>query len=153
MVWAFGFFVLLDTKSTTGILLAIAVGLLCHAAMYGPQAAELFDTGVRYSGASVGYQLASVSPAASRHRGRRTVAGDNPGGGTLVPGRRGVAVAVNEHEREPDNGGSAPEAAPGGDPVCWLSRVCPECGLFIDGELPKVCGRCGACVPADDAVT
>ena len=34
-----------------------------HAAMYGPQAAffsELFGTRVRYSGASIGYQLASV---------------------------------------------------------------------------------------------
>ena len=20
----------------------------------------------------------------------------------------------------------------GGDPVCWLDRVCPECGLFLD---------------------
>jgi len=20
----------------------------------------------------------------------------------------------------------------GGDPVCWLSRVCPECGQFIE---------------------
>ena len=34
-----------------------------HAAMYGPQASffsELFGTRVRYSGASLGYQLASV---------------------------------------------------------------------------------------------
>jgi len=42
------------------IVLALAVG---HAAMYGPQASffsELFGTRVRYSGASLGYQLASV---------------------------------------------------------------------------------------------
>ena len=41
------------------MILAIAVG---HAAMYGPQAAffsELFGTRVRYSGVSLGYQLAS----------------------------------------------------------------------------------------------
>jgi len=41
-------------------LLSLAVG---HAAMYGPQAAffsELFGTRVRYSGASLGYQLASI---------------------------------------------------------------------------------------------
>jgi hypothetical protein len=40
------------------------VGLLLHGAMYGPQAAflsELFGTDVRYSGVSVGYQLASVA--------------------------------------------------------------------------------------------
>ncbi|MEU4807153.1 hypothetical protein [Actinosynnema sp. NPDC023587] len=32
----------------------------------------------------------------------------------------------------------------GGDPVCWLSRVCPECGHLADGEQPAVCPRCGA---------
>jgi hypothetical protein len=38
-------------------------GLVFHAAMYGPQAAfitELFGTEVRYSGASLGYQLAGA---------------------------------------------------------------------------------------------
>ncbi len=43
--------------------LAIAGGLVFHAAMYGPQAAlfsELFGTNVRYTGASLGYQLASI---------------------------------------------------------------------------------------------
>jgi MFS family permease len=61
--WAFVFFVLLDTKSWALFAVAAAVGLFFHAAMYGPQAAffsELFGTGVRYSGASMGYQLASV---------------------------------------------------------------------------------------------
>ncbi len=45
---------------TLAIVGALAVG---HAAMYGPQASffsELFGTRVRYSGASLGYQLASV---------------------------------------------------------------------------------------------
>ena len=44
-------------------MLAIVVGLLFHGAMYGPQAAflsELFGTKVRYSGVSIGYQLASI---------------------------------------------------------------------------------------------
>ncbi|MFT7841208.1 hypothetical protein Q5530_34170 [Saccharothrix sp. BKS2] len=36
------------------------------------------------------------------------------------------------------------ERVEGGDPVCWLSRVCPECGLLADGEPPEVCPRCGA---------
>jgi MHS family shikimate/dehydroshikimate transporter-like MFS transporter len=38
------------------------VGMVGHAAMYGPQAAflaELFGTRVRYTGASLGYQLAA----------------------------------------------------------------------------------------------
>ncbi|MEH0829604.1 MULTISPECIES: MFS transporter [unclassified Micromonospora] len=63
LVWAFVFFVLVDTKSPVAITVAITIGLILHGAMYGPQAAffsELFGTGVRYSGASIGYQLASV---------------------------------------------------------------------------------------------
>ncbi|MEV4730037.1 MFS transporter [Saccharopolyspora sp. NPDC049426] len=61
--WAFAFFGLLDTASPVVITLATTVGLVLHGAMYGPQAAffsELFGTQVRYSGASIGYQLASV---------------------------------------------------------------------------------------------
>ena len=58
------FFLLVDTGNTAllwlGIVLGVCVG---HAAMYGPQAsffAELFGAKVRYTGASLGYQLASV---------------------------------------------------------------------------------------------
>ena len=61
-LFAFPFFWLVDTGATWAIWLAILVGLVGHAAMYGPQAAffsELFGTSVRYSGASLGYQLAS----------------------------------------------------------------------------------------------
>lgn len=39
------------------------VALITHAAMYGPQAAfiaELFSTRLRYSGASMGYQVAGI---------------------------------------------------------------------------------------------
>jgi MFS family permease len=59
----FAFFPLLDTRLTLLIVLAAVGGLLCHAAMYGPQAAfisELFSTRARYSGASLGYQIAGV---------------------------------------------------------------------------------------------
>ncbi|MET0234317.1 MAG: MFS transporter [Kibdelosporangium sp.] len=66
-VWAFLFFGMLDTRSFWVITLAVSLGLLLHGAMYGPQAAffaELFDTRVRYSGASVGYQLASLGAGA-----------------------------------------------------------------------------------------
>jgi len=62
-VWDFVFFGLLDTQSFALVVLAVTVGLLFHGAMYGPQAAflsELFGTKARYSGVSVGYQLASV---------------------------------------------------------------------------------------------
>ena len=63
VVWIWAFFALLDTGSTGWIVLAAVGGLVAHAAMYGPQAAfvtELFPTGVRYSGASLGYQVAGV---------------------------------------------------------------------------------------------
>ena len=61
-LFSFPFFTLVETKSTALIVLAIVLGLIGRAAMYGPQAAffsELFGTKVRYSGASIGYQLAS----------------------------------------------------------------------------------------------
>ncbi|GDY23000.1 MFS transporter [Verrucomicrobiota bacterium] len=61
-LFAFPFFWLVDQKSTVAVWAAIVVGLVGHSAMYGPQAAffsELFGTNVRYSGASLGYQLAS----------------------------------------------------------------------------------------------
>jgi MFS transporter, MHS family, shikimate and dehydroshikimate transport protein len=60
---AFPFFWLIDTQATALVWLAITLGIIAHAAMYGPQASffsELFGTRVRYSGASLGYQLASV---------------------------------------------------------------------------------------------
>jgi rubrerythrin len=43
------------------------------------------------------------------------------------------------------------EDTAGGEPVCWLARVCPECGLLADGDLPAVCPRCGAPPPLGDA--
>ena len=64
LAFAFPFFALLDTKEPVLIWLAIVLGVnVGHDLMYGPQAAyfsELFETRVRYTGASVGYQLASV---------------------------------------------------------------------------------------------
>ncbi len=63
-VWTFPFFYLLDTRSPFLIILATVVGLaIAHAAVYGTQAsfyAELFGTRVRYSGASLSYQLAGI---------------------------------------------------------------------------------------------
>jgi MFS transporter, MHS family, shikimate and dehydroshikimate transport protein len=61
-LFAFPFFRMVDSGNNTVIALAITIGLIGHAAMYGPQAAffsELFGTRVRYTGASLGYQLAS----------------------------------------------------------------------------------------------
>lgn len=62
-LYAFPYFGLLDTKSSGLVLLAIVLSLIFHDMQYGPQAAliaESFGTNLRYSGAGVGYQLASV---------------------------------------------------------------------------------------------
>ncbi len=63
-LWAYPLFRLVDTGSTPLVWLAVVVALVFgHAPMYGPQAAffaELFGSRVRYSGASLGSQLASV---------------------------------------------------------------------------------------------
>jgi MHS family shikimate/dehydroshikimate transporter-like MFS transporter len=63
-LFAYPLFLMLDTGSTPLIWLALVIAFVfCHAAMYAPQAAflsELFGTRVRYSGASLGAQLASV---------------------------------------------------------------------------------------------
>jgi MFS family permease len=62
-VYAFPYFGLLNTKTAGLVLLAVVISLALHDIMYGPQAAlisETFGTGVRYSGAGLGYQLASV---------------------------------------------------------------------------------------------
>jgi MFS family permease len=62
-VFAFPYYGLLNTRDSGLVLLAIVLSLVIHDVMYGPQAAlisETFGTGVRYSGAGLGYQLASV---------------------------------------------------------------------------------------------
>jgi metabolite-proton symporter len=62
-IFAFPYFGLLNTKQSGLILLAIILSLVVHDMQYGPQAAliaENFGINVRYSGAGLGYQLASV---------------------------------------------------------------------------------------------
>jgi MFS family permease len=62
-LYAFPYFGLLNTKAAGLVLLAIVLSLLFHDMQYGPQAAliaESFGPNVRYSGAGLGYQLASV---------------------------------------------------------------------------------------------
>jgi hypothetical protein len=62
-VWSYFFLDLASSESGGKVLLAVVVGLFFHSLMYAPQAAffsELFGTSVRYTGASVGYQLASI---------------------------------------------------------------------------------------------
>ena len=62
-VFGFLYFAMLDTGVPAVIFLAIFLSLIPHDIQYGPQAAliaESFSPRLRYSGASLGYQLASV---------------------------------------------------------------------------------------------
>ena len=75
-------------------MLAVVVGLLFHGAMYGPQAAflsELFGTKVRYSGVSIGYQLASIVAGGSP---RSSPCGSTPPSTAATRWRSYVAVCA-----------------------------------------------------------
>ena len=66
-IWAFAIFPLVDTGNFWLIVLAVTFGLSFLSMMYGPQAAfftELFSTEVRYSGATLGYQLGAIAGGA-----------------------------------------------------------------------------------------
>lgn len=61
--FALPMFWMVNTGSLPLVFLALLIGFTIHATMYGPQAtlyAEMFPADVRYSGASLGYQFASV---------------------------------------------------------------------------------------------
>ena len=62
-VWGFAYFGLYSTAIPVVVFITIVVSLIPHDMQYGPQAAliaESFTGRLRYSGASLGYQLASV---------------------------------------------------------------------------------------------
>ena len=62
-VWGFALFPLIDSGNPLMITLAVTVGMIFLGMQYGPQAAyftELFSTEVRYSGASLGYQIGAI---------------------------------------------------------------------------------------------
>jgi MFS family permease len=61
--YGFAYFRLLDTRMPYLVVIAIVLSLVPHDIMYGPQAAliaESFPGRLRYSGASLGYQLSSL---------------------------------------------------------------------------------------------
>jgi MFS family permease len=62
-VFGFLYFGMVDTAAPTLVFIAIVLSLIPHDMQYGPQAAliaEAFTPRLRYSGASLGYQLASI---------------------------------------------------------------------------------------------
>ena len=63
-IFGFVYFAMLDTMVPGWIFLAIVLSFVPHDLMYGPQGAliaECFTPRLRYSGASIGYQLASIT--------------------------------------------------------------------------------------------
>ncbi len=62
-VWGFVLFPMIDTGSFLLITLSMTIGQIFFAMMYDPQAAllaEMFSARVRYSGASLGYQMGAI---------------------------------------------------------------------------------------------
>jgi metabolite-proton symporter len=62
-VFGFAYFAMVDTAQPALVFIAIVLSLIPHDMQYGPQAAliaEAFTPRLRYSGASLGYQLASI---------------------------------------------------------------------------------------------
>ena len=84
-VWAFVLFPLIDSRSTALLAVAVIVGQgVVHTAWYGPLAAlytELFSTGARYTGASLGYQMAGLGAGLAPVAFAAVMAA---GGGTLT---------------------------------------------------------------------
>ncbi|MGB7362583.1 MAG: MFS transporter [Rhodococcus sp. (in: high G+C Gram-positive bacteria)] len=68
-LWGFALFPLIGTQSFPMIVLALVVGqAVIHPMVYGPLAGlytELFDTEYRYTGASLGYQIAGIGAGVS----------------------------------------------------------------------------------------
>src|SRR6266516_304458 len=87
--FAFPYFLLLQTKMSVIVVIAIVLSIsLFHDWLYGPQAAlisERFGTSLRYSGASLGYQLASIT-ATYLVANSKTIIGPTAPSYTLIAG-------------------------------------------------------------------
>lgn len=86
VVWAYPFFWLVNTANLVLLFIAVTIGCIFQAMTYGPLAAymgELFAPNVRYSGASLAYQLAAI-----------TVSGGTPFIMTALIARTGTTTLV-----------------------------------------------------------
>ncbi|AQW55618.1 hypothetical protein [Streptomyces violaceusniger] len=59
--------------------------------------------------------------------------------GTARPGDPDRATANRDPDPDP-----APAEPEGGEPACWLDRVCADCGAIQDTAPFARCARCGA---------
>jgi len=63
IVWSFAYFPLLETRIPSLVILASVIGMVCQASLWAPLAAfipDMFESKVRCTGASLGFQLAGV---------------------------------------------------------------------------------------------
>jgi MFS family permease len=119
--WAFVFFPLLETRSLLWITVAVAIGLGVNALSYGPMAAmfaELFATRIRYSAASLAYQIGAIF------------------GGALAP-----IIATALYARYHDNIWISGYMA-GGCALSWLcaSRIQETCGADLESHAEPLHG-------------
>jgi hypothetical protein len=73
-LFGFLYFGMVDTAIPSAVFIAIVLSLIPHDIQYGPQAAliaESFTPRLRYSGASLGYQLASIIAGGRRRSSPR----------------------------------------------------------------------------------
>ena len=113
--WAFVFFPLVETRSLLWITVAVAIGLGVNSLSYGPMAAmfaELFATRIRYSAASLAYQIGAIL------------------GGALAP-----VIATALYARYHDNIWISGYMA-GGCALSWLcaSRMKETCGADLEAH-------------------
>lgn len=113
--WAFILFPLLETRSLLWITVAVGIGLGVNALSYGPMAAmfaELFATRIRYSAASLAYQIGAIV------------------GGALAP-----VIATALYARYHDNIWISGYMA-GGCALSWLcaSRIRETCGADLEAH-------------------
>ncbi|MBP2370314.1 MFS transporter [Pseudonocardia parietis] len=121
--WCFAIFPFIDSGSTVLLTLAVVVGQgIAHAAWFGPSAAlysEMFSTGSRYTGASLGYQISGLGAGLAPVTFASLLAG---GGGTLMISTVigllalvsvGCVLALRETARDGLTG--HPDTVPAGD--------------------------------------
>jgi hypothetical protein len=99
-------------------------------------------------GPATGGAAGTAAGAADGTGGRpATGAGTGAGAGAGAGARGGVGAGGHGGAEQPL---PAHEFTEGGDPVCWLDRVCDECGAMREDPRAAVCARCGAPVPGPD---
>ncbi|WP_076999673.1 MFS transporter [Variovorax sp. KK3] len=63
VIWSFAYFPMLETRVPQLVILASVIGMICQASLWAPLAAfipDMFESKVRCTGASLGFQLAGV---------------------------------------------------------------------------------------------